>query len=570
MGIGIGEIVNNNFYLSENYENSLSTDKKKKNGIYYTPKVIVDYIIKETIQKHDIVNNPYPKIVDISCGCGNFLLEVYDTLYDLLEKHIYDLKDRYGEYFSIDNIHNHIISNCIYGFDTDKEAIEILKNSLLNKDKDFNVNKINIFCIDSLIEDIDYKFDYIIGNPPYVGSKILNKEYKKEITKKYSDVYRGKSDLYFCFYKRIIGLLKKDGISSIVTPRYFLESPSGVHIRKYLRDNSYIYEIVDFLGANVFKDVGVSSLIFTLKNSELKNESINVLKIKDESLDISNVHDINELKKENMFNNIIVNQKDLEDDWIILNKDDKVFINNINKYCNYTLEEIATSFQGIITGCDRAFVVSKDTININNKLLKSWLKNKNIKKYIINNSNLNLIYSDDISSEDDETLYYISKYKDKLKNRRECKRNIRKWYELQWGRDKSLFEQKKIMYPYKSIENRFAIDYNNSYCSADIYSFIIKENYKDIFSYEYIVGILNSSVYDKYFKLIAKKMSKGIYDYYPNKVMKLKIFKDNNYNKIENLSKEIITELKKDEINEYKINEKQEKINTLIKNSINV
>ncbi len=530
MGIGIGEIVNNNFYLSENYENSLSTDKKKKNGIYYTPKVIVDYIIKETIQKHDIVNNPYPKIVDISCGCGNFLLEVYDTLYDLLEKHIYDLKDRYGEYFSIDNIHNHIISNCIYGFDTDKEAIEILKNSLLNKDKDFNVNKINIFCIDSLIEDIDYKFDYIIGNPPYVGSKILNKEYKKEITQKYSDVYRGKSDLYFCFYKRIIELLKKDGISSIVTPRYFLESPSGVHIRKYLRDNSYIYEIVDFLGANLFKDVGVSSLIFTLKNSELKNESIN----------------------------------------IILNKDDKVFISNINKYCNYTLEEIATSFQGIITGCDRAFVVSKDTININNKLLKSWLKNKNIKKYIINNSNLNLIYSDDISSEDDETLYYISKYKDKLKNRRECKRNIRKWYELQWGRDKSLFEQKKIMYPYKSIENRFAIDYNNSYCSADIYSFIIKENYKDIFSYEYIVGILNSSVYDKYFKLIAKKMSKGIYDYYPNKVMKLKIFKDNNYNKIENLSKEIITELKKDEINEYKVNEKQEKINTLIKNSINV
>ena len=570
MGIGIGEIVNNNFYLSENYENSLSTDKKKKNGIYYTPKVIVDYIIKETIQKHDIVNNPYPKIVDISCGCGNFLLEVYDTLYDLLEKHIYDLKDRYGEYFSIDNIHNHIISNCIYGFDTDKEAIEILKNSLLNKDKDFNVNKINIFCIDSLIEDIDYKFDYIIGNPPYVGSKILNKEYKKEISKKYSDVYRGKSDLYFCFYKRIIELLKKDGISSIVTPRYFLESPSGVHIRNYLRDNSYIYEIVDFLGANLFKDVGVSSLIFTLKNSELKNESINVLKIKDESLDISNVHDINELKKENMFNNIIANQKDLEDDWIILNKDDKVFINNINKYCNYTLEEIATSFQGIITGCDRAFVVSKDTININSKLLKSWLKNKNIKKYIINNSNLNLIYSDDISSEDDETLYYISKYKDKLKNRRECKRNIRKWYELQWGRDKSLFEQKKIMYPYKSIENRFAIDYNNSYCSADIYSFIIKENYKDIFSYEYIVGILNSSVYDKYFKLIAKKMSKGIYDYYPNKVMKLKIFKDNNYNKIENLSKEIITELKKDEINEYKINEKQEKINTLIKNSINV
>ncbi len=39
------------------------------------------------------------------------------------------------------------------------------------------------------------------------------------------------------------------------------------------------------------------------------------------------------------------------------------------------------------------------------------------------------------------------------------------------------------------------------------YILFIKEEYLDKFSYEYLVGILNSSVYDKYFK-ITKKMSK--------------------------------------------------------------
>ena len=68
-----------------------------------------------------------------------------------------------------------------------------------------------------------------------------------------------------------------------------------------------------------------------------------------------------------------------------------------------------------------------------------------------------------------------------------------------------------------------------------MYSFFIKEKYKDEFSYEYLVGLLNSKVYDKYFKIIGKEMGKKIFDYYPNRVMKLKIFKDENYKKIESL-----------------------------------
>ena len=39
--------------------------------------------------------------------------------------------------------------------------------------------------------------------------------------------------------------------------------------------------------------------------------------------------------------------------------------------------------------------------------------------------------------------------------------------------------------------------------------------------------------------MIGKCMGNKVYDYYPNKVMKLRIFKDYNYDEIEALGKKI-------------------------------
>ena len=67
-----------------------------------------------------------------------------------------------------------------------------------------------------------------------------------------------------------------------------------------------------------------------------------------------------------------------------------------------------------------------------------------------------------------------------------------------------------------------------------------KKEYEKVFSYEYIIALLNSEIYDRYFKMIGKCMGNKVYDYYPNKVMKLRIFKDYNYDEIEALGKKII------------------------------
>lgn len=563
-----------NYKLAKLYEESLSLYDKKNKGIYYTPNIIVNYILEEIFKYQNIVENPEPKILDLSCGCGNFLIEVYDILYKKVKDNLNDIKKIHGEHY-IDNISSHIINKCIYGVDTDKEAIEILKENLKrkklyydNKKKDISIIFNNISCEDALKKNYSIKFDYIVGNPPYIGHKTLDKEYKKFLLKEYKEVYKDKADIYFCFYKKALDLINDEGKIGFITPRYFLESPSGELLRNYLLHNCNIKKIIDLKNVNVFKNLGIAPLISILDKKTDYN-ILNTYNIKDR-VNIEEIKDLKILLDSDKCEKISINQKDLENNWIILNYEDKLLYERISEKGNYILEDICVSFQGIITGCDKAFILNTQDERINHidkKLLKLWIKNRNVNQYIIEESNQKLIYANDIDKIEDYP--YIEEncfkpYKNKLGNRRECIKKSRKWYELQWGRNTNLFERKKIMYPYKSNYNKFAIDNNNSFSSADIYSFFIKEEYEDIFSYEYLVGILNSKVYDRYFKMIGKCMGNKIYDYYPNKVMKLKIFKDENYDEIEALSKKIISN--KIQIKKIKSNTKiQGKKNTFIK-----
>ena len=566
------EYLNENNILGSFYEKQIQIANKKSNGVYYTPKFIVDYMLKNTIENENILNNPYVRVLDISCGCGNFLLEVYDILYNKFLDNIENLNKKYKnkvykinlmgkelnlrgyEYWKKENIHYHILKHCIYGADIDKNAINILITSLILKNPSIYTEDINIVCCDSLIKhedkDSEYKefwtkkFDYIVGNPPYIGHKKLDINYKKWLLSEYKEVYKDKSDIYYCFYKRILDILNDNGTSSIITPRYFIESPSGKYLRNYLKENSTIKEIVDFYGSDVFKNIGIASSIITFTKNISNENNISIYKLKDESKDLTN-YDLNNLIKENLFEHFTLNQRLLEDRWLLVPEYKLNLYKNIIKNTSYKLSDICESFQGIITGCDKAFVLNEDEVNkynIEKNLLKKWVKNKNIEKYLITESKYKLIYSDDIDDEQNykNSINYINNYKSKLLNRRECKNGIRSWYQLQWGRSKEEFEREKIMFPYKSSFNKFAIDKENRYCSADVYSFYIKDEYKDEFSLEYIIGILNSRIYDYYFKIFAKKMSKNIYDYYPNTVMELRIFKNEDYDKIDYLSKKII------------------------------
>lgn len=86
------------------------------------------------------------------------------------------------------------------------------------------------------------------------------------------------------------------------------------------------------------------------------------------------------------------------------------------------------------------------------------------------------------------------------------------WYQYQRVQNADLFElSEKIVVPYKADSNKFAIDYQKRICSADVYLIGLKDN--SHLHIKYILAILNSSVIEFYFKLIAKKIDYR-YEYY--------------------------------------------------------
>lgn len=420
----------NDFIPANLYEMLLTSREKKSMGQVYTPINIVNSMLTQTFKIKNIHENI--RILDPSCGGGYFLIEAFKKL----RKSIKDEK--------------YILENMIYGIDVDDFSIFLTKMGLLFISSCKNVN-FKIFNIDFLVEDFDLNsnFDIIVGNPPYIGHKQTKKEYRAILNENYCDVFYDKSDISYCFFKKGKELLKSDGVLCLITSRYFMEAMYADKLREFIQTNFSIYSIEDYSGIRVFKGAMVSPLVITLCNKSLNQNEFSYIRYTlNDSQRESFKYDQNKLKKSG---------------WIILNNKEEELFNRIESISNSYISDVCSIKQGIITGLDKAFIVTEDVIskyNIEDILLKKWVKNSNITREGIKYNNLYLIYTDIIEDEKvfPNAINYLLPFKSQLMKRRECEKGVRKWYELQWGRVLSYFESPKILFPYKSKGNNFYYD----------------------------------------------------------------------------------------------------------------
>jgi adenine-specific DNA-methyltransferase len=120
---------------------------RKAQGVYYTPKYIVDYIVEHTVGK--ILEGKKPieiaplKFADISCGSGSFLIAIFDAIRKHLEtwyhEHPEDAvadgcrQDSDGRWVLTLEQKRRILTENIYGVDLDPQAVEVAQFSLFLK-----------------------------------------------------------------------------------------------------------------------------------------------------------------------------------------------------------------------------------------------------------------------------------------------------------------------------------------------------------------------------------------------------------------------------------------------------
>jgi len=287
-----------------------------------------------------------------------------------------------------------------------------------------------------------------------------------------------------------------------------MEGKDSLELRKFLQENFKISKLIDYNGYNLFKNANISPLIIKLIKSKLS-----------ENFEY-------QYKNTNGFNKIEFNQNKLENKkWIIRPKNQLNLLRKIYQETNYRIDDFIDFKQGIITGLDKAFVVKNQEIekhSLEKELLKKWIKNSNIhRNQIIDSNNYNLIYSKDIDIDRyPNTKKYLMQFKERLKNRRECKKGIINWYELQWPRNEELFDKEKIIFPYKAKKPIFFHDINGYFCSADIYVASLKH---DDIIHENVVKYLNSHIFQFICSIELKKVGQDLYEFYPYSLKRLPI-----------------------------------------------
>ena len=260
------------------YERLLA--ERKTQGAFYTPDSIVNFILAETVSNAKIVENPWLKILDISCGCGFFLLAAYDVLW---QKYCEARSELYSKYpdkdWSDTGIHKHILENNLWGIDINSEAVDITKAGLLMKSVPDKKMRLNIIQGDSLVEigGMGLKhntFDYVIGNPPYVsfglrGKGKLDKSYKAFLQTAFEKTAEYKLSYYSMFLQQGIDMLKTGGALGYIVPDSFLLGRYYSKIRRYILGNTWIKGLAH-ISCPVFKNVIAGYLVICIMEKQQK------------------------------------------------------------------------------------------------------------------------------------------------------------------------------------------------------------------------------------------------------------------------------------------------------------
>lgn len=506
-----------------NYYDNLK--KANEAGIVYTPEDIANYIIENTITSEDIIKNPFKRIIDPSCGVGNILIPCFRYLKSIYTDNLKMINSLNNLSLTNVSLVEHIIKNNLFGKDIDAIAIKILCIDMFLESE--GMLSCNFYKSDFLLDECNDKYDIFIGNPPYIGHKLIDKDYSLKLREIFYNLYKDKSDISFCFFKKSLLCSSKNCKISYITSRYFMESQSGHSLRELLINETNIVSIVDFYGDRPFKKVGIDPVIVFLYGNKTmeSNKEIEVLRRANEKLLLDTVINYTNIMG-TVFSITNVNRKGLSSGpWILKSQGELNIINKIISKCKHSLQDICMSHQGIITGCDKAFIVDEAIIiqrKLEKEIVKPWIKSCNIQQGYVEKAKKYIIYSNLINDENEypNCVSYIENYRSKLLTRRECIKGLRKWYELQWGRMQDIFEKDKIIFPYKCSNSKFVRNSGN-YFSADIYALTIQN--EDLISYDYLVYILNSKIYEYYFKSYAKKLGRSLYEYYPNNLMRLRI-----------------------------------------------
>jgi len=255
-------------------EDLFSISVKKDYGKYYTKDT---EIIDSMIDSIDLLSG---KILEPSCGTGDFCIRIIDKLVILLKK----------KGFSSEQILMYISEN-VYANDIDINATFITELRIISllsplikesyiANPSFVMPRLHISNTDFVQKNaFNISFSIVIGNPPFITMYGKRSRNMTEEKRSYFNTFdfvcnktgNNKFNISMFFIENGLKSLAHNGQLSFVLDVSFLETAYR-DIRKYLLENYYIQSLT--IGLKNFQDVASGQIILTVKNITERNPAV--------------------------------------------------------------------------------------------------------------------------------------------------------------------------------------------------------------------------------------------------------------------------------------------------------
>lgn len=382
-----------------------------------TPPQYVNLMLDEVGYQEQLLGKTF---IDNSCGNGNILVEAVKRYISASKK----------EGYTIETIKRNLECD-IFGYDIDKKAVNTTikrMNEIAGKEEIYDVSW-NVHTADYL-ETPANKFDYIVGNPPYITYHDLTTAQRGYVKDNFTSCQEGRFDYCYAFIEKSIKSLTTTGKMAYLIPYSIFRNRFASNLRIQLLVK--LCKIIDLSGIVVFPNRTVGAAIIICKND--------------------NVEEVEYIHEENKKN--IIRKAALDEKWIF--KTQPIAENKFGDYFN-VLNSVATLKNDIFLfepeREDDNYYYFED-IKIEKTMAhtaaspRSRRTNRNYKiifPYKIEEQNVVRIKEEDFQKQYPCTYQYLLKKKKELQNRTLDKRT--KWYE--YGRSQALSSigSEKILIP---------------------------------------------------------------------------------------------------------------------------
>jgi len=535
----LGHVVIDSTLLSADSETHVEEKraKRKSQGIYYTPTFVTSYIVQQTVgrylDEHGYNPSNPPRVLDMACGSGSFLIEAFDVIDNFVAKQRGQAQK--GEVDIFDRARQlEVLQNCIFGVDKDRQAVEVARLNLLLRalhSREKLPMLENILMGDSLHPETmeqgfqqvmkEGGFDVIVGNPPYVRIQTLDKAEVEYFNQNFESA-TGNYDIYVLFVERAMQLLKPGGVMGFILPNKFMQVDYGEGLRKLLSENQYVEQIVDFKSFQVFEGATTyTCLLFLRKKKNPSFSLISPISPEEKTVEMFNVQGT-EIPA-----TILTIQT-----WTLSDNYSSDLLEKIKNANAVSLLELPSDMsRGSSSGADDIFILTKLgddryktkeglVVECEPEILRVPLyatdfgryefrpiaKERIIFPYRVTSAGYSLYNEKEFKKNYPKAFSYLSRRKKDLEKRK----NYKTWYAFSAPRNLHLHDIAQMVVPLLADKGLYSFLSNNKtdFCLMASGGFSISVLDKEI-SPAYVLGLLNSKALFWYLKQISNVFRGG-------------------------------------------------------------